>query len=68
VDEDSNELVARLCTAVGIIMEDTAPLAISRTVSAGPQVEESLEVLEAAARDIAALVRAAQVAAHRNIR
>jgi len=68
VDEDSNELVARLCTAVGIIMEDTAPLAISRTASAGPQVQESLEVLEAAGRDITALVRAAQVAAQRNIR
>lgn len=66
MDEDNNELVARLSTAVGIIMEDACPIAISRQPTG--EVGDALSLLEQATRDANLLIQAAQVLAHRNIR
>ena len=48
MDEDTNELVARLSTAAGIIMEDACPIAIASPVG---DIGDALSVLEQATRD-----------------
>ena len=66
--DETNELVARLCTAAGIIMEDTSPIAVSRLSPKAEKVRATLSNLEQATRDANLLVQAAQVLARRNIR
>lgn len=68
MDEDTNELVARVSTAAGIIMEDNSPVAVSRLPKARRKVEARLTDLEQATRDANTLIQAAQVLARRNIR
>ena len=68
MDKDTNELVARLSTAAGIIMEDGAPLAVTRPPKARRKVEARLAELEQAARDVDMLIQAARVLTRRNIR
>ena len=68
MDEDTNELVARLSTAAGIIMEDSSPVAVTRLPKARRKVEARLCELEHATRDANMLIQAAQVLARRNIR
>lgn len=68
VDEDTNELVARLSTAAGIIMEDNSPVAITRLPKVRRKIEARLGELERATRDANMLIQAAQVLARRNIR
>ncbi len=68
MDEDTNELVARLSTAVGIIMEDSSPVAVTRLPKTQRKIEARLCDLEQATRDANMLIQAAQVLARRNIR
>jgi multidrug efflux pump subunit AcrA (membrane-fusion protein) len=68
VDKDTNELVARLSTAAGIVMEDSSPIAVSRLPKAKHKIEARLADLEQAARDANVLIQAAQILARRNIR
>jgi hypothetical protein len=68
VDKNTNELVARLSTAAGIIMEDSSPVAVSRLPKARRKVEARLTNLDQATRDANTLIKAAQVLARRNIR
>ncbi len=68
MDDDMNELVARLCTAAGIIMEDSSPVAVTRLPRAKRKIEARLAELEQATRDANMLIQAAQVLARRNIR
>lgn len=64
--DDTNELVARLTTAAGTIMEDACPVAIS--VHPTDQVVSTLEELEQATSDANLLIKAARVLASRDIR
>jgi hypothetical protein len=66
--EDSNELVTRLSTAAGIIMEDSSPVAISLLPTAPDELEARLAELEQAMLDATILLQAARVLARRNIR
>jgi hypothetical protein len=68
VDEDTNELVARLCTAAGIIMEDSSPIAITRLPKAKRKIEARLANLEQATGDAYLLIQAARILARRTIR
>ncbi len=68
MEKDTNELVARLSTAAGIIMEDGSPVAVSRLPRSRRKVEVRLGDLEQATRDANLLIQAAQVLARRNIR
>jgi hypothetical protein len=66
MSDNENELVLRLSTAAGIIMEDACPLAVSQPPAG--QLGDRLSVLERATRDANLLIRAAEVVAIRNIR
>lgn len=60
MDDDTAELTARLCTRIGMIMEDASIIAL--TIGALDEEErlETLAQLDAAARCIRDLVRAAR--------
>ena len=64
--DDSNELVMRLSTAAGIIMEDACPVAI--TMPAPEKRDQVLASLEQDSRDATLLIQAARVLARRDIR
>lgn len=64
--DDATELVLRLSTAAGMIMEDACPVSIS--VPAPGSMNPNLADLEQATRDANLLIQAAQVIARRNIR
>ncbi|TMJ20529.1 MAG: hypothetical protein E6G92_12575 [Alphaproteobacteria bacterium] len=64
--DDATELVLRLSTAAGMIMEDACPMAISVPTPGG--MNPNLADLEQATRDANLLIQAAQVLARRNIR
>jgi len=66
--DDTNELVTRLSTAAGIIMEDSSPIAISQLPTAPDELEARLSELEQATRDATILLQAARVLARRDIR
>lgn len=68
MNEDTNELVARLCTAAGIIMEDSSPIAITRLPKAKRKIEARLDNLEQATGDANLLIQAARILARRTIR
>ena len=63
--EDTNELVARLTTAAGIIMEDACPVAI--TVHPPDRIATALDELEHATSDANSLIKAARIFAVRDI-
>lgn len=63
--DDTNELVARLTTAAGIIMEDACPAAI--TVHPAGRVSIVLDELERATSDANSLIKAARILATRDL-
>jgi len=64
--DDANELVTRLTTAAGIIMEDACPVAI--TIHPPHQIPTALDELERATSDANSLIQAARILAARDIR
>jgi hypothetical protein len=64
--DDTNELVARLTTAAGIIMEDACPVAI--TVHPPDRIAIALDELKRATSDANSLIKAARILAARDIR
>lgn len=66
--DDSNELVQRLSTAAGILMEDNSPDAVSRLSADPAEVEARLAALEQAMSDAVTLLQAARVLARRELR
>ena len=61
---DASDLVARLCTIAGTIMEDVSPIALTRATDPST-IEPTLKELQRAAQDIAALANAAEVVGRR---
>ena len=59
MDPDDLELIARLCTKVGMVMEDASGIAITTTGRQSDHIRATLAELTTAANTIAALVRAA---------
>jgi hypothetical protein len=57
---DASDLVARLCTIAGTIMEDVSPIALANATDPST-IEATLRELQRAAQDIAALASAAEV-------
>jgi len=55
MDEDAQQLVARLCTVAGMVMEDVLPTALFRPAGAD-EISSNLAMLRAAAADIVSLV------------
>ena len=66
--DDMNELVERLSAAIGMIMEDNSPVALTPLPHASGEVEARLRDLDQACRDASVLVQAAQILARRDIR
>jgi hypothetical protein len=60
MDDDTAELTARLCTRIGIITEDSSIIALTIGALGGKERLEALAQLDAAARCISDLVRAAR--------
>lgn len=65
---DTNELVERLSAAVGMILEENCPAALTSMPPASEDVDAKLAGLDQACKDAATLVQAAQVLARRGIR
>ncbi len=63
-EEDAQQLVARLCTVAGMLMEDTLPTALFRPARV-EEITSNLATLSAVAADKAALIGAAEVVARR---
>ncbi len=63
-EEDAEQLIGRLCTAAGTLMEDALPAALFRPASA-EEITSNLATLGVMAADIAALIGAAEVVARR---
>jgi hypothetical protein len=63
--DNTNELVTRLTTAAGIIMEDACPVAI--TVHSPDRIATTLDELEQATSDANSLIKAARILAARDI-
>lgn len=63
--DDTHELVARLTTAAGIIVEDACPIAI--TVHPPDRIATALGQLERATGDANLLIKAARILATRDI-
>lgn len=61
--DDAQDLIDRLCTHAGMIMEDVIPTAIS----AGARFDRSkkIQLIRTASQDMAALANAAEVVARR---
>lgn len=60
MDEDTLELTARLCTRIGMIMEDASVIALTLAAASGADRMEALAQLDAAAGRINDLIRAVQ--------
>ena len=67
-EAETNEIVTRLSVGVGIIMEDTIPLAVSLLPETAEEIDARLSDLDQACQDASALVHAAKVLARRGIR
>jgi streptogramin lyase len=63
MDHDSLDLIARLSTRAGMIMEDSSVLAIARLPADALALSQSLANLSEATEDIGALIRAARAVA-----
>lgn len=59
MDPDVLELIGRLCTRVGMLMEDTSVIAITAAAHQSDRIRSTLAELTTAANTIAALVGAA---------
>jgi len=59
MDPDDLELIGRLCTRVGMVMEDTSVIAITTAGHQSDRIRATLAELTTAANTIAALVGAA---------
>lgn len=61
MDESNADIVIRLCTRIGMIMEDTCEMALTiRSADAAERLKR-LEALENASKEIGALIRAARI-------
>lgn len=67
VVDDSNELVQRLTTLAGILMEDSSPDAVSVLPKEPADAEARLAELEEAMRDAAVLLQAARILQRRDL-
>lgn len=65
--DDSNELVQRLTTLAGILMEDSSPDAVSVLPTDPAGAEARLAELEEAMRDAAVLLQAARILQRRDL-
>ena len=65
--DDSNELVQRLTTLAGILMEDSSPEAVSVLPKVPADAEARLAELEEAMRDAAVLLQAARILQRRDL-
>jgi hypothetical protein len=65
---ETNELVERLSTAAGIIMEESSSVALTPLPPTSEGIEAKLRDLDRACQDASALVQAALVLARRSIR
>jgi hypothetical protein len=64
---DTNELVERLSAAVGMIMEDSSPIALTPLPSSTKEAEARLRDLDQACQDASTLIQAARVLSGRGI-
>lgn len=64
---DTNELVERLSAAVGMIMEDSSPVALTPLPSSAEEAEARLRDLDQACQDASILTQAARVLSRRGI-
>jgi len=62
-DTDTVDLINHLCTRVGILMEDAAPLALHQSGSA-PQLKSRLVQVKSSVTSMAALIAAARALAN----
>ena len=60
MDDDTTDLIARLCTRVGMIMEDASVIALTVSGIEPSNRQAAIDELEGAARQINALVAAAR--------
>lgn len=64
---DTNELVERLSAAVGMIMADSSPIALTPLPSSTEEAETRLRDLDQACQDTSTLMQAARVLSRRGI-
>lgn len=60
MDDDTADLIARLCTRVGMIMEDASVIALTVSGIEPSNRQETIDELESAARRTNALIAAAR--------
>ncbi len=60
MDDDTTDLIARLCTQVGMIMEDSSVIALTVGAKDPGNHQAAIDELEGAARRIDALIAAAR--------
>ena len=60
MDDDTSELIAQLCTRIGMIMEDASVVALTVGGLTVKERDDAIAALEAAAERISALVAAAK--------
>ena len=63
MDEHTNELIAQLCTRIGMIMEDASVVALTVGGLTVKERDDAIAALEAAAERISALVAAGKALA-----
>ena len=63
VDADTIDLINQLCTQVGMLMEDAAPLALHRSGS-WPELKSRLSQLQASVTSMASLIADARALAN----
>ena len=63
MEDDTSELIAQLCTRLGMIMEDASVVALTVGALAGVERDDAIEVLADAAVRIGALVGAVKALA-----
>ena len=60
MEPDTIELIAQLCTQVGMLMEDSSPVAVTIDHNTPEEMRKRLDDLTRAAEKISRLIRAAQ--------
>lgn len=63
MDDDTDELIAQICTRIGMIMEDASVVALTAGGLAGEERDAAIAVLANAAERITALVGAVKALA-----
>lgn len=63
LDADTIDLINQLCTRVGMLMEDAAPLALHRSRS-GPELKSRLLKLDTSVTSMTSLIAAASALAN----